>query len=455
MKSEAPKSQTPKAQAADALRARLEEVEDLLMKREELFNVFNRFAIDIMSIGDEGKLVWHVVREVVGKMGFNDCVIYLADPPGAYLRQAAAIGAKNPEGESIANSLRIRMGHGVTGQVAKTGEPIIIHDLSKEPNYIADLEPALSEICVPMIIDGKVIGVIDSEEAAANMFTGEHLSILTTIAAIVSSKMKLLREAENAYLRNLELERTRERLERARRQAESANRVKSTFLATLSHELRTPMNGIIGMGELLQHSGLNERQTQFVGVMLASARQLTGLIDDLLDISMIEAGQMRLCYKPVNIRQLAETLTEAADAMELARQTSVTLSVGEGVDGLWLGDEKRIRQILSNIVNNAVKFTGEGEVGVGVSRTATGLRFDVKDNGPGIPCEEKDRIFEKFRQVEQTESRRHGGVGIGLNICRELVAAMKGEIGVESKPGEGALFWFTLPLERVEAEAQG
>ncbi|QIE56906.1 GAF domain-containing protein [Pikeienuella piscinae] len=425
------------------------------MQREELFRIFNKFAVDIMGIDGEQELMWHVAREVVGKMGFNDCVIYLTDPLGAYLRQVAALGAKNPEGHDIVNSLRIRMGQGVTGRVAQTGKPIIISDLSKEPSYIPDLEPALSEICVPMTIDGKVVGVIDSEEASANVFTAGHLSILTTIAAIVSSKLKLLREAEDARRRNLELERTRERLDRARRQAESASRVKNAFLGTLSHELRTPMNGVIGMGELLSHTDLDDRQRQFVDVLLASAKSLTGLMDDLLDISMIEAGEMRLQIADVDLAALAHTLTEAIAAMEVARQTRLTLDFDDSARGLWRGDGKRIRQILSNLINNAVKFTGEGEVAVTIRAEDTHVRFEVKDDGPGVPKEQLSAIFDRFQQVEQTESRRHGGVGIGLNICRQLVAAMKGEIGIESEEGKGALFWFNLPLERVKTQTEG
>ncbi|MFV0473310.1 MAG: ATP-binding protein [Pikeienuella sp.] len=439
-----------KPSRADELAVKLSEAEDALLEREELFRIFNRFAVDIMAIDGETQLMWHVAREVVGKMGFNDCVIYLSDPLGAYLRQVAALGAKNPEGHDIVNSLRIRMGQGVTGRVAETGEAIIVSDLSQETSYIPDLEPALSEICVPMTIDGKVVGVIDSEEASANVFTEDHLSILTTIAAIVSSKLKLIREAEDARRRNLELERTRERLDRARRQAESASRVKNAFLATLSHELRTPMNGVIGMGELLTHTDLDDRQRQFVEVLLASAKSLTGLMDDLLDISMIEAGEMRLQIADLDLETLSRTVTDAIGAMEIARRVRVSLDFDPEARGLWRGDGKRIRQILSNLLNNAVKFTGEGEVSVTVRAEQAGVRFEVKDDGPGIPAAQLDAIFDRFLQVEQTESRRHGGVGIGLNICRELVAAMKGQIRAESEEGSGATFRVILPLERVE-----
>lgn len=441
----------PKSHTRETLEQALSEAQDALMAREEMFRIFNRFAVDIMAIEDEADLMWHVARQVVGKMGFNDCVIYLKDIHGAYLRQVAALGAKNPEGYDIVNSLRIRLGEGVTGKVAATGEPIIIDDLSQEPSYIPDLEPALSEICVPLVIDDMVVGVIDSEEAKAHFFNDQHVSILTTIAAIVSSKLKLIREAEAAKRRNRELERTRETLDKARVAAEAASRVKNAFLGTLSHELRTPMNGVIGMGELLGMTELDDMQRQYLEVLLASAKSLTGLMDDLLDISMIEAGEMRLHIEDVDLEAMSATLIEAIGAMEVARQTALKLEFQPEARGLWRGDGKRIRQILSNLVNNAVKFTGEGVVTVSVRVESNLVRFDVQDDGPGVPKDRLIEIFNRFQQVEETESRRHGGVGIGLSISQQLVHAMDGQIGVESKEGEGALFWFELPLVRSEA----
>ncbi|MEL6792324.1 MAG: ATP-binding protein [Pseudomonadota bacterium] len=440
-----------RSQKTERLEMALAEAQDALMAKEELFRIFNRFAVDIMAIEEETDLMWHVARQVVGKMGFNDCVIYLKDVHGSYLRQVAALGAKNPEGYDIVNSLRIRLGEGVTGKVAATGEPIIIHDLSSEPSYIPDLEPALSEICVPMVIDDMVVGVIDSEEAKAHFFNDEHFSVLTTIAAIVSSKLKLIREAEAARRRNRELERTRETLDKARVAAEAASRVKNAFLGTLSHELRTPMNGVIGMGELLGMTDLDETQRQYLGVLLASAKSLTGLMDDLLDISMIEAGEMRLHIENVDIENMAATLIEAIASMETAQKTKFSLSFDSLAQGRWRGDGKRIRQVLSNLVNNAVKFTGEGHVEISVTLADGSVRFDVKDDGPGVPSDKLQAIFNRFQQVEETESRRHGGVGIGLNISQQLVHAMGGRIGVESEEGSGALFWFELPLQRAAA----
>ena len=432
-----------------SLQSELADAQDRLEATEALFRILNRFAVDIMGLHSTTALMWHVAREVVGNMGFNDCVIYLTDPTGRYLRQVAAIGAKNPEGDSIVNSLRIRVGDGVTGRVAETGKAVIINDLSKEPSYIPDLEPALSEICVPMIIDGTVVGVIDSEEISANIFTERHLEVLSTIAAMASSKLKLIREADRTEMRNRELERIRRHLDGARREAESANRVKNAFLGTLSHELRTPMNGVIGMGELLSHSELNDKQRKFLEILLASAKSLTGLMDDLLDISMIEAGELRLTRSEFNLKDMAESVVSSIKSTPIATDATLTCNVHKNLLGMWFGDEKRVRQVVSNLVNNAVKFTGNGTINLSLTLVQNGVRFEVKDDGPGVPKDKLTAIFERFNQVEETESRRHGGVGIGLNISQQLVSAMGGRIGVESDEGQGALFWFELPLKPV------
>ena len=299
-----------------------------------------------------------------------------------------------------------------------------------------------------MIIDGAVVGVIDSEEARAGVFTDRHLEILKTIAAMASGKLKLIREAEQAQLRNRELERTRQRLERARQQAESANRVKNAFLGTLSHELRTPMNGVIGMGELLLHTDLDEKQKKFTSILLSSAKSLTGLLDDLLDVSMIEAGEMRLSLGSLDLTSMARGMVSSFEVTEIAHGVTLAIECEPSLEGHWYGDEKRIRQVLSNLVNNAVKFTGEGAVTVRLLDRGEHVRFEVQDTGPGVPEDKLQAIFDRFHQVEEHESRRHGGVGIGLNISQQLVTAMRGRIGVESEEGNGATFWFELPLTR-------
>jgi len=170
-----------------------------------MFWALSDFALKLLEIPSEKELLWYVAREVVGRMGFVDCVIYLIDAENQRLRQVAAIGAKNPRDDQIVNALEIPLGEGITGQVAQSGTPLVIGDLRADSRYIPDMEPALSEICVPLIIDGDVVGVIDCEDPRANRFGDRHLEILNTIAAMTSAKLKLIAEAYRVAARTEEL----------------------------------------------------------------------------------------------------------------------------------------------------------------------------------------------------------------------------------------------------------
>ncbi len=180
---------------------------DDLARQRTLFKTINDFALKLLTIPSTEELVWYVAREVVGRMGFDDCVIYLIDQDRRLLRQSAAIGIKNPHANQIINALEIPIGDGITGTVAQTKQAMVVADLSKDPRYIPDVEPALSEICVPLIIDDTVVGVIDCEDPKANQYGDEHLEILTTIAAMTSAKLKLINEAKEAGTRSEELAR--------------------------------------------------------------------------------------------------------------------------------------------------------------------------------------------------------------------------------------------------------
>lgn len=201
-----------------------------------MFRTLSDFALKLLEIPTEKELVWYVAREVVGRMGFDDCVIYQIDAEKNLLRQVAAIGAKNPEGQQIVNALEIHLGEGITGQVALSGEPLVIGDLRGDDRYIPDVEPALSEICVPLIIDGEVVGIIDCEDPRANHFDDRHLEILNTIAAMTSAKLKLIDEAYRVAARTEELynlnSQLREEVEE-RQRAEAAVRQRDAWLRAI------------------------------------------------------------------------------------------------------------------------------------------------------------------------------------------------------------------------------
>ena len=248
-------------------------------------------------------------------------------------------------------------------------------------------------------------------------------------------------------------------LEEARDQAEAAARSKSSFLANMSHEIRTPMNGVMGMIALLKQGEMSAQQKAYFETIERSADALLLIIDDILDFTKIEAGRLELSAAPFNIRESLSSI-EALFAEPAAQKgLSLAVTVESSVPEKVAGDPGRIRQILLNLIGNAVKFTEEGDVAVAVGLTGSVasryLRFTVTDTGPGIHPDDQSRIFGEFYQADVSLTRAHGGTGLGLAITKQLVELMAGKLGFESTWGEGARFWVELPLIVVEDDDPG
>lgn len=237
----------------------------------------------------------------------------------------------------------------------------------------------------------------------------------------------------------------------ARARAESANEAKSRFLATVSHEFRTPLNGILGMADLLGDTGLDAEQTTYVRALRTSGEALLGLVDDILDFSKVEAGKLELASEPFDLGVLVETVSELMAPRAQVKGIELAAHLAPDLPTHLVGDRDRIRQILLNLVGNAIKFTDRGGVGIRISRDDGMVVIDVADTGPGIPEERRQAIFEEFEQADVSPARRHEGTGLGLAIVRRLTALMGGSVGVEGREGGGSLFRVRLPLEASEA----
>ncbi|MES1243627.1 MAG: ATP-binding protein [Acidobacteriota bacterium] len=262
-------------------------------------------------------------------------------------------------------------------------------------------------------------------------------------------------ELDRLRLRLEEQVRDRTRaLEQAVEQALSANRAKGEFLANISHEIRTPMNGVMGMAELLTGTPLDASQRECVQAIQVSGQALLELINDILDFSRMESKGLTLELAPFGLREaLAESL-EIIGPMAALKGLALRSSIADGTPAVVVGDHRRIRQVLLNLLSNAVKFTPQGEVRVAVSSRALEdghieLRFAVTDTGIGIAGPDLERLFLPFQQLDGSPSRRYGGAGLGLAISKRLAEIMGGEIRVESAPGRGSTFSFTLPAETV------
>ena len=249
---------------------------------------------------------------------------------------------------------------------------------------------------------------------------------------------------------------SREALHKARAQAqergvaaEAANEAKSAFLATMSHEIRTPLNGVLGMTQAMAADGLSPVQKERLEVIRQSGEALLAILNDVLDLSKIEAGRFELESVEFDLAELMKGAHSAFTAIANRKGLSFDLTIEPATRGVYLGDPTRVRQILYNLISNALKFTEHGEVRVIAARQGEALALTVSDTGVGIAEERLAALFEKFTQADASTTRRYGGTGLGLAICRELVHLMGGEISAESKAGEGSSFTVTLPIAKV------
>lgn len=258
-------------------------------------------------------------------------------------------------------------------------------------------------------------------------------------------------QERDEHLEEQVAERTKD-LVKAKEGAEAASRAKSEFLANMSHEIRTPMNGVLGVADLLLQADLSDKQHHLVRTIRASGVNLLYIINDILDFSKVEAGRLELEYLNFDLRELMDTIYDLFSNKASEKGLTLTSQLEESIPQIVCGDPVRIRQILTNLIGNAIKFTEQGKIQllstlVEQNEESCVLRFEVRDTGIGLSEEEKDGIFNAFSQADTTTTRKYGGTGLGLTISRQLVELMDGEIGVHSEKGFGASFWFKINIQ--------
>jgi signal transduction histidine kinase len=422
----------------------------LFKELDERTHELTRSVGELKALGEVGQTVsstldletvlTRIVSHAVQLSGTDGGAIYEYDEQS----EEFLLRATDHMEEELINALRAnppRIGDGVVGRAAATRQPVEVPNILEERAYAPRMRQMLerygfrASLAVPLLREDRIIGGLVVRRKSMGEFRPEVVELLKTFATqsvLAIQNARLFRE-----------------IEAKSRQIEAANRHKSEFLANMSHELRTPLNAIIGFSEVLGErlfGELNEKQAEYTEDILSSGRHLLSLINEILDLSKVEAGRMELELTtfdlPLAIDNARTFVRERATRHGITVEVKVDERLGE-----FVGDERKIKQILLNLLSNAVKFTPEGgRIGINARQSNRAVEISVTDTGIGISAEDQPRIFEEFRQVGIDYEHKSEGTGLGLTLAKKFVELHGGKIWVESEVGKGSKFTFTLPI---------
>jgi len=437
-------------QMAGQLQASYANLED---KVEERTRQLARSVTELEALGEVSRAISSTLdlRAVLDSILAHACqladsgagAIYVYDP----VRRQFDLEAGHNMGDDLIAAVRehpIRLGDALIGQCAERRDAVQIDDLTKAPPHpLFELHLSAGVralLAVPLLHQNEVIGALIVRRKRVGAFADSTVSLLQSFAA--QSAVAI----QNARLF--------EEIDEKSRELAAASRHKSEFLASMSHELRTPLNAVLGYAELIQDGIYGDVPTKTREVLeriQANGRHLLGLINDVLDLSKIEAGQLKLENADYALRDVVQTIQASTESLAAEKKLALRVMLPDILPDAR-GDERRIAQVLLNLVGNAIKFTDAGEVVVSVAVDETTFEIAVTDTGQGIPVDEQQKIFEEFHQVDSSSTRRKGGTGLGLAISKRIVELHGGRIWVESEPGCGSSFRFVIPIQ-VERRA--
>ncbi|MEJ7645903.1 MAG: ATP-binding protein [Chryseolinea sp.] len=410
-----------------------QQLREQITLRKETDDTIKYFATSLFGKNTLDEILWDVAKNCISRLGFVDCVIYLVDESRNVLVQKAAYGAKNPQHFQIQDPIEIPLGLGIVGAVAESGNAEIVNDTRKDPRYIVDDEMRNSEMAVPLILQSKVIGVIDTEHPHVNFFSQHHLNSLTTIAAICASKISQS-EADQRAMKALEVQREADHIKQL-------DQIKSQFFANISHEFRTPLNLILA--PLQKDEPLSREEMQ---MMSRNAKRLLRLVNQLLDLARLESGSLKAELRHINVFGFISDIANAFELIADVKRMRYKVNIPT-YDCIGFTDPDKLEKIIYNLLSNAFKFTPEdGTVIIAVSFLDRQLEIRVTDNGTGIAKSHQDTIFDRFYQVDASQTRSTEGSGIGLSLTKELTELLGGKISLCSEPGNGCEFIVTLPM---------